>query len=181
MNRKKANPESLELAEWWNKLKTLKKSLQLAVCKGTPARFFKIEKKHLSIFLFRSGFITSRTSQSCWKIWESRHVQENRCPIFWERLKTLTEFFPVWASQKVQLRSKKSVRSFVETLITVRQGICIGPHVKEWKSNNPQDRTYRYLLNFLRKATILFLYRSCWIYQDLFINEKEPLKREWLF
>ena len=54
--------------------------------------------------------------------------------------------------------------------------MCVGPPVKEWKSTNPQDRTYQYLQFYLRKATILFLYRSCWFYQDLFTNEKSSWK-----
>ena len=50
----KANRKSLEFC-WMlkNCHEDVKKSLRFAVCKKTPARFFKCEKKHLSLFLFK--------------------------------------------------------------------------------------------------------------------------------
>ena len=60
----KANHESFEFC-WMLKLpKRREKSLRFAVCKKTPAQFFKFEKKHLSLFYLRSGFMFSWKSQS---------------------------------------------------------------------------------------------------------------------
>ena len=73
---------------------------------------------------------------------------------------TCRRFFQSDQSKKFHWDREKLIRSFVETFITVRQGICIGPHAKEWKSDNPKNRTYRYLLNFWENYDFIF-YRSC--------------------
>ena len=60
---------------------------------------------------------------------------------------------------------------------TVRQGIGIGPPVKNEKMIiRKPDLPVPF--EFLRKIMILFLYRRCLNLPKLFINEKEQLKRE---
>jgi hypothetical protein len=97
----KANRESFEFC-WMSKLlQRREKSLRFAVCKKTPAQFFKFEKKHLSLFL-RSGFMFSWKSRSHRVTKNLRKAQNagEPMPDFPKMTENTCRIFPSWESQK---------------------------------------------------------------------------------
>ena len=121
---KNSDMNFLNFSECLKLPKTLKKLLKPALCRGTPARFLKNDRKHLSKILRGSGFLIFWDCHKTLKNFEKLLCAGEPLPDFPKMPETLARISQ-FDQSKVSFRSEFKFPPPLEKARTVRQTVLV--------------------------------------------------------